>query len=455
MDRGGNCAAWSARADGRVSLKNRDWWCFPVERIRPWRLRGAKKPREKSLLDKMKERPVIRSKPDPSASRTKRQNLDVEGLHAGRCDISSLSFQCDGQYVYGFLTFHGSLVQDPLASYNDIDALPPLELPGSGSPGFATVGFDEGSKFRDCGESTAAFQNSVENSILENNDLVEAPRTPERQNGNLGPILGAIKHANLELNFNFSSHLEKIPFQTTAEQHCENYQTFQRPFSVNFDQANPDDVFCVNDNGRKADCADGFEANTDYPVLRQDTAFSLDTLDILHGAENNLNASSALPEMSLSSNEFTFPNSAPSSYQESSISSASSSSSSKFNFSDNGPIFSQESSVSSAASTSSSEFGVSESTPKSGQATSFSSISPFSSSNTAVSKPRDNPPKRQSCLLCRSTFKRVGDLKRHQGVHLPRNFHCKQSGCGRKGKNGFYRKDKLRAHERQVHGMDL
>jgi hypothetical protein len=70
-----------------------------------------------------------------------------------------------------------------------------------------------------------------------------------------------------------------------------------------------------------------------------------------------------------------------------------------------------------------------------------------SSSNTS--------PSRQFCGLCRSTFKRPGDLKRHEKVHFPerRSFHCWQYGCERNGRKGFYRRDKLRDHEKQVHGM--
>jgi hypothetical protein len=62
---------------------------------------------------------------------------------------------------------------------------------------------------------------------------------------------------------------------------------------------------------------------------------------------------------------------------------------------------------------------------------------------------------RQFCRLCNATFKRPGDVKRHARVHYPeqRNFHCREPHCGRNGKHGFYRKDKLRAHQRQVHNM--
>jgi hypothetical protein len=61
---------------------------------------------------------------------------------------------------------------------------------------------------------------------------------------------------------------------------------------------------------------------------------------------------------------------------------------------------------------------------------------------------------RHYCRLCNTAFKRPGDVKRHSKVHFPeRNFHCREPDCKRNGKHGFYRKDKLRAHQRQVHNM--
>jgi Zinc finger, C2H2 type len=68
--------------------------------------------------------------------------------------------------------------------------------------------------------------------------------------------------------------------------------------------------------------------------------------------------------------------------------------------------------------------------------------------------PSSSPPNRTSCPQCPATFARAGDLKRHEKVHFPRQrtFHCRYSGCERKGARGFYRRDKLRDHVRVVHG---
>lgn len=72
--------------------------------------------------------------------------------------------------------------------------------------------------------------------------------------------------------------------------------------------------------------------------------------------------------------------------------------------------------------------------------------SPSLSSSSPIS------PDRHSCPHCPRTFKRLGDVKRHEKVHIPgqRRFHCRQAGCERKA--GFYRRDKLRDHVKTVHG---
>jgi hypothetical protein len=72
--------------------------------------------------------------------------------------------------------------------------------------------------------------------------------------------------------------------------------------------------------------------------------------------------------------------------------------------------------------------------------------SPSLSSSSPIS------PDRHTCPHCPRTFKRLGDVKRHEKVHIPgqRRFHCRQDGCERKA--GFYRRDKLRDHVKTVHG---
>lgn len=74
--------------------------------------------------------------------------------------------------------------------------------------------------------------------------------------------------------------------------------------------------------------------------------------------------------------------------------------------------------------------------------------------HASPSLPSSSPisPDRHTCPHCPRTFKRLGDVKRHEKVHIPgqRRFHCRQAGCERKA--GFYRRDKLRDHIKTVHG---
>ncbi|KAH7385266.1 hypothetical protein DE146DRAFT_769015 [Phaeosphaeria sp. MPI-PUGE-AT-0046c] len=50
---------------------------------------------------------------------------------------------------------------------------------------------------------------------------------------------------------------------------------------------------------------------------------------------------------------------------------------------------------------------------------------------------------------CRGTFGRPGEYRRHMGKHANPTFFCTQRGCLK----SFYRKDKLKDHLRQGHGI--
>jgi hypothetical protein len=69
--------------------------------------------------------------------------------------------------------------------------------------------------------------------------------------------------------------------------------------------------------------------------------------------------------------------------------------------------------------------------------------------------PINELPRNNLCDRCYRAFKRAGDLRRHYRVHLPghRTFPCSIEGCNRSGEKGFYRRDKLRDHQRQAHGF--
>ena len=297
------------------------------------------------------------------------------------------------------------------------------------------------------------YNNGYGSTILENNTPMEVLALPDRQEG-IGPVFGVIMSANLEPPFDVTSQLAETPPQTTAKQHFDDYQTFHKPFSGKLDQSNPEEVNGTGLIGQRSGFNNEFVS---YTINGQETNSSFHNSAFLHGAGMSQDNSLADMESRLSTNELTFPNgAAQSSYQESSFSSVSSMASSESNFSDTGRLSSQATSVSSAASTSFNDFSAPERARTPDQESFFSSV-PQSSSEPEVTTAGTvtlSAPARRSCPLCRSTFKRVGDLKRHSGKHLPRNFHCKQPGCGRKGVDGFYRRDKLRAHERQMHGME-
>jgi hypothetical protein len=64
--------------------------------------------------------------------------------------------------------------------------------------------------------------------------------------------------------------------------------------------------------------------------------------------------------------------------------------------------------------------------------------------------------KQAFCLWndCHKPFKRRTDLDRHvQSMHLGITFHCTVFGCDNKGGMGFSRADKLKVHEKEVHGF--
>ena len=99
------------------------------------------------------------------------------------------------------------------------------------------------------------------------------------------------------------------------------------------------------------------------------------------------------------------------------------------------------------------------SSQESGLSTDFNitpiSSAPSSRSQAATPSSSNSSPDRHSCRHCLRTFKRQSDTIRHEKLHLPgqRKFNCWHLGCTRNGQRAFYSRDKLRNHEKQVHGL--
>ena len=64
---------------------------------------------------------------------------------------------------------------------------------------------------------------------------------------------------------------------------------------------------------------------------------------------------------------------------------------------------------------------------------------------------------RHVCAICNKTFGRASDLNRHAAKHdtNARRHDCLIGSCRYRGSEGFYRRDKLLAHQRAVHGYTL
>ncbi|KAG4428715.1 hypothetical protein IFR05_015801 [Cadophora sp. M221] len=58
------------------------------------------------------------------------------------------------------------------------------------------------------------------------------------------------------------------------------------------------------------------------------------------------------------------------------------------------------------------------------------------------------------CTLCPASFTRPSDFQRHhESVHLGIKYHCFWIGCSNNRGNGYCRAEKLRTHQRKVHGL--
>lgn len=363
----------------------------------------------------------------------KGQNGGLDDFDGGGCDITSLRLTRRGRYEFD-LTFH---VRFTHPTPDQMDSIPPLELPAPAMDCFADSGFDDYSTLGEPGKLRANFSIGVLESLLKEKSTMVAPPLANELNRDLEYVPNMINHTNLGANLGFdidvSSQVEKAPLQMVFPKQIENFQTaIHEPFLSAFNQNNRINAFNTDELRRGMNSSEGFEAKSTFPTFSQTSTFSSGNLNSIYGLGFNPVASSTSAEIGISSDEFNFSTNTPRSSQKS-------------------PFFS------SASSLSSSNLSTTIVSPSISANTS-PSISAHTSPSALATIPRliDSFPEGYFCRLCSRTFKRPSDLKRHEGVHFPeqRKHHCKQSGCERKGQNGFYRRDKLRIHERQVHGFD-
>jgi hypothetical protein len=418
---------------------------------------------------------------DPESPRNRRIR-GVGVLEAGRCDITSVYFHRQGRHAFGLTLRVRFVPPTPHTS----ETIAPLEQPGLSGDDFAIAAIDEGSIGTEDGGPRAAFSNGMRGAALESVSQANG------QDRDLESVPDAPVHAKLEFGFEFPSQVDNLshqlgpqdqespygvtandpfgpfpdefdfppqemtrPLQAAAEQQNGNYQTatdgsllndfnqeslveqqsenYQAAMNGQFLSENPNEVFSINEPSQEMIHSEG-----DFPTSSQETAFSFNDFDFLPGVEAR-----SSPMSGSSGTDFHFSNGTPAFSQETA-----------FSFNDFSPSEGIETNPNTLSASQQTSFAF----PDSSQESSSSSLTPTISPSTPTTAPNspNNSPDRQPCLRCSSTFKRAGDLKRHEKVHAPRrDFPCRQPACSRKGGKGFYRRDKLRAHEKQVHRMHL
>jgi hypothetical protein len=368
-------------------------------------------------------------------------------LGGGYCNITTLFSHRRGQYDFD-IKIHGYFV--PPASH--IMSSAPIEQPGQDVGGFATSGLDEDSHFGGIGRLGAIFSNGVRRAGQELDIPVAASNQTNGHIEDIEPVQDAALDAQFELDFDFPSQAETAPLHIPLECQDGLYDmAFNDHLLNNVPQEPTTDILTTDIPGQKTDFSGRIETNpsaasacTEMNISSKqfDEGVPSDVFDMdIPGQESyfsgslgpNSNLPSASPMTSFSSNDFNLdtPNdifSIDCPRQEINFSNS-------FETNPNAPSASQETS-------SSNDFNL----------TPIPSTPPHSS-QAATPSSSNSSPDRHSCRHCNSTFKRQTDLKRHAKVHFPgqRKFHCRQPGCVRNGRKGFYRRDKLRDHEKQVH----
>lgn len=292
-----------------------------------------------------------------------------------------------------------------------MDTIAQTEQPGPGASSTVIIANDEDSISGEAGGLRASFPNGTCRIAVENEDWMTAPMQADGKNENPETVSEATILENIEVDFDFPPHIEDLQGHMASEGQGGIDRTTTKPFfnGSNFLQA--------------------AEAALLYIVPQQ---------------QNEI-FQTAIGEPFWSDSVHEDPGDAPGANE----------SGQEWNFSETFESTSHFQVSRQEQSFSSNDCDSLESLPPSSQESSVSTTTAASPNTQATTPSSTNSfSDRPFCNICRATFKRVGDLKRHEGVHLPKRFHCKQLGCDRKGRNGFYRRDKLRAHERQVHEVE-
>jgi hypothetical protein len=227
-------------------------------------------------------------------------------------------------------------------------------------------------------------------------------------------------------------------------------------FTNDFPSANPNQIFINDMLGQEYDFPHTLETPN---ALSTTPEISISSNDYAQPAPHDLYSLNIPGQETDMSNNLEMNSYEPSSSQETCFSSTSTSTSNDFSHDSHNPseIFAGPKPRRSE------EFAINH--PDS-QATHLTTHPPPSIQELHTSSPSNPPspsspsgshisPDRHPCPHCPRTFKRPGDVKRHEKVHIPsqRRFHCWQVGCERRGWRGFYRRDKLRDHAKTAHGL--
>ncbi|PVH81222.1 hypothetical protein DL98DRAFT_514858 [Cadophora sp. DSE1049] len=83
-----------------------------------------------------------------------------------------------------------------------------------------------------------------------------------------------------------------------------------------------------------------------------------------------------------------------------------------------------------------------------------SATNPFDFGSPVLPTPVQAPRPPAFCTLCPASFTRYSDYQRHyESVHMGIKWHCFWPGCSNNRGNGYCRAEKLKTHQRRVHGL--